>query len=347
MQALGFVAADRGSRPSSSSTAPTRRCRPSSGRRQAAGAPRGDDRGGGPRPARSRTSRRSSASSAAAAGQPQDAEATPTVDQALFLANGEPIQAGSPRRAADLIGRLAALTDPSAVAEELYLSLLTRRPTAEERAEVAALPRRPRQGPASPPCRSWPGRCWRRPSFGSITDDSPSVASRRRPAASSTTRLADEETPRMQCYLRLRLGRTHASRGGGSSGASRRGSGPGGGLLGLVRSPAVSAELASEAAAGAGDLAGRRRQPARNLGPQAEDRHRRPVPVDRDLACPASGSPSCCRRPPRRCTGWPWSAEHQHQRERSRQGPVPDAHRPAADAGAGVPAPRLGDGRSC
>ena len=33
-----------------------------------------------------------------------------------------------------------------------------------------------------------------------------------------------------------------------------------------------------------------------------------PVPRDRDLASPASGSPSCCRRPPSRCTTWPCTA---------------------------------------
>jgi len=37
-----------------------------------------------------------------------------------------------------LIGRSNALADPSAVAEELYLSVHSRRPTAEERAEVAS-----------------------------------------------------------------------------------------------------------------------------------------------------------------------------------------------------------------
>ena len=35
-----------------------------------------------------------------------------------------------------LPGTLAKLTDPSAVADGLYLNLLSRRPTAEERAEI-------------------------------------------------------------------------------------------------------------------------------------------------------------------------------------------------------------------
>ena len=37
----------------------------------------------------------------------------------------------------NLVGRLAALSDSSAIAEELYLSLYSRRPAEEERAEVA------------------------------------------------------------------------------------------------------------------------------------------------------------------------------------------------------------------
>src|SRR5262249_45714289 len=64
-------------------------------------------------------------------------EATSTVDQALFVTNGEPIRGWLKPVPGWLIGRLNAMTDPSAVAEELYLSLLSRRPTAEERAEVA------------------------------------------------------------------------------------------------------------------------------------------------------------------------------------------------------------------
>jgi hypothetical protein len=72
------------------------------------------------------------------AGQPQEgAEATSTVDQALFIINGEPIRRWLSPAPDWLIARLNALADPSAVAEELYLSLLSRRPTAEERAEVA------------------------------------------------------------------------------------------------------------------------------------------------------------------------------------------------------------------
>lgn len=69
---------------------------------------------------------------ARAAGQAQDSSDS-TVHQALFLANGQPVQSWL----AGLAGRLAAMTDPSSLADELYLCLLTRRPTPEEREEVS------------------------------------------------------------------------------------------------------------------------------------------------------------------------------------------------------------------
>jgi hypothetical protein len=73
---------------------------------------------------------------AAAAGQPQDA-AAPTVHQALFLSNGRQVQAWLAPGSGSLIARLAALADSSAIAEEVYLCLYTRRPTEEERASIA------------------------------------------------------------------------------------------------------------------------------------------------------------------------------------------------------------------
>lgn len=73
------------------------------------------------------------------AGQPQAAaEATSTVDQALFVTNGEPVNGWLNPDHGWLVGRCATMADASAVAEELYLSILSRRPIAEERAEVAA-----------------------------------------------------------------------------------------------------------------------------------------------------------------------------------------------------------------
>jgi hypothetical protein len=69
------------------------------------------------------------------AGQAQD-RGQATVHQALMLTNGEPIQSWLSPSGANLLARLKAIVDPALVAEELYLSLLTRRPTAEERHEV-------------------------------------------------------------------------------------------------------------------------------------------------------------------------------------------------------------------
>jgi hypothetical protein len=70
------------------------------------------------------------------AGQPQEGfEAT--LDQTLFLQNGPLLRGWLAPRPGNLADRLARLTDAAAVAEELYLSVLTRRPSDEERKEVA------------------------------------------------------------------------------------------------------------------------------------------------------------------------------------------------------------------
>jgi hypothetical protein len=71
----------------------------------------------------------------AAAGQPQDAT-EPTVHQALFLSNGHSVQGWLARSAGSLVERLASLADTSAIADELYLSLYTRRPAEAERTLV-------------------------------------------------------------------------------------------------------------------------------------------------------------------------------------------------------------------
>ncbi len=83
------------------------------------------------------------------AGQPQSAsEGSSTVDQALFITNGEPVRSWLSPQGGSLVERAIALTDSSSVAELLYLSLLSRRPTSEERAEVALyLARRMREQP--------------------------------------------------------------------------------------------------------------------------------------------------------------------------------------------------------
>lgn len=65
----------------------------------------------------------------------QDFEAT--LDQTLFLTNGATLRTWLAPRPGNLTARAGALKDDSQVADELYLTILTRTPTAEERKEVA------------------------------------------------------------------------------------------------------------------------------------------------------------------------------------------------------------------
>jgi hypothetical protein len=69
-------------------------------------------------------------------GQPQDAFFA-TVDQALFFANGGDVRTWLTPSGTNLTARALKLEDPKALAEELYLSLLTRLPTDEEVREAA------------------------------------------------------------------------------------------------------------------------------------------------------------------------------------------------------------------
>jgi len=69
------------------------------------------------------------------AGKPQEFDAQ--LDQALFLANGPTVRGWLTPRAGNLIDRLTKLTNTDAVAEELYVSVFTRLPSAEERKEIA------------------------------------------------------------------------------------------------------------------------------------------------------------------------------------------------------------------
>lgn len=69
-------------------------------------------------------------------GTPQSFDAT--LDQALFLANGPVVRSWLSPRAGNLTDRLLRLKTTDEVAEELYLSVLTRRPEADERNEAAA-----------------------------------------------------------------------------------------------------------------------------------------------------------------------------------------------------------------
>ncbi|MEO8497561.1 MAG: DUF1553 domain-containing protein, partial [Planctomycetota bacterium] len=70
-------------------------------------------------------------------GQPQH-DFFATVDQALFFANGTTVQSWLNPGGNNLTARLIKLEEPSAIADEMYISLLTRRSTEEETADVAA-----------------------------------------------------------------------------------------------------------------------------------------------------------------------------------------------------------------
>ncbi len=72
---------------------------------------------------------------AAQKGQPQDAFFA-TVDQALYLTNGSTLQSWLNPSGDNLAGRLQKLEDNGALAEELYLSILTRQPTSDETTSV-------------------------------------------------------------------------------------------------------------------------------------------------------------------------------------------------------------------
>ncbi|OAI51367.1 hypothetical protein AYO44_00735 [Planctomycetaceae bacterium SCGC AG-212-F19] len=72
---------------------------------------------------------------AAPAGQAEGFQ--PTLDQALFLANGNAIRGWLAPRPGNLAERLAKLTDANEFADELWLSVLTRKPTDEERRGLA------------------------------------------------------------------------------------------------------------------------------------------------------------------------------------------------------------------
>ena len=61
-----------------------------------------------------------------------------TLDQTLFVKFGAPVRSLLAPRAGTLADRLGKLTNPDALAEELFVAILSRRPTAEERKDVAA-----------------------------------------------------------------------------------------------------------------------------------------------------------------------------------------------------------------
>ena len=83
-------------------------------------------------------------------GQPEGQDFQATLEQALFLRNGSLVRSWLAPRPETLTDRLLRLQAPDAAAEELYLSVLTRRPNPEERQEVAAyLRNHPKDQPAA------------------------------------------------------------------------------------------------------------------------------------------------------------------------------------------------------
>lgn len=83
------------------------------------------------------------------AGQPQN-EFFATVDQVLFLANGGVVQSWLAPGGGNLTDRLNQIAEPRGLAEELYVSVLTRRPTDVEVRDVEQyLAARPNEKPAA------------------------------------------------------------------------------------------------------------------------------------------------------------------------------------------------------
>jgi len=68
--------------------------------------------------------------------EPED-EINPMLKAALFVLNDEAVLGWLTPKPGNLVDRLTKLSDPEKVAEELYLSVLTRLPTADERQMVA------------------------------------------------------------------------------------------------------------------------------------------------------------------------------------------------------------------
>jgi hypothetical protein len=71
------------------------------------------------------------------AGEPENEGFLATLDQTLFLTNGSLLRSWLAPQPGNVADRLNALAGPDALAEEIYLSVLTRRPTGEERKEIA------------------------------------------------------------------------------------------------------------------------------------------------------------------------------------------------------------------
>jgi hypothetical protein len=73
----------------------------------------------------------------AASGQPEGQSFQATLDQALFVDNGALVRNWLAPRPGNLTDRLSHMSDYRALADELYLSVLTRHPSVDEAKEVA------------------------------------------------------------------------------------------------------------------------------------------------------------------------------------------------------------------
>jgi hypothetical protein len=69
-------------------------------------------------------------------GVPQEFE--PTLEQALAMANGPVLRGWLATRAGALVDRMQSMKDVTAMTDELYLSVLTRKPSDDERKEITA-----------------------------------------------------------------------------------------------------------------------------------------------------------------------------------------------------------------
>lgn len=81
-----------------------------------------------------------------------------TVDQALFFANGGAVLSWLAPGGENLTARLLKLNDAQAIADELYLSVFARRPTAQEVAEVGQYLAKSASDKPVARCRKWLGR---------------------------------------------------------------------------------------------------------------------------------------------------------------------------------------------
>src|SRR5262249_43656252 len=88
-------------------------------------------------------------------GDPADLGFQATLDQTLFLTNGALVRGWLTPKAGNLTDRLAKIKSTDDLTDELYLSVLTRLPSAEERKEVAAFLGRAKDRAAALPDLAW------------------------------------------------------------------------------------------------------------------------------------------------------------------------------------------------